>query len=371
LDVLETGGHLAMITPDKFLLTQSSAGLRRFIISRGAPKTIAIFRSHRVFEDAATVPCVTVIERSAIPGPVDVLECVNEYARPAEVEIQKRFHLPAFPRDGSTWQVASKPLLDLARRLFQRHTPLVRYVTRISAGLATGRDEVFVLPTETASSLAESRLLFPAVRGRDLSAFQLEDPGLRILLPYHFDPVSSPQLVDLTRYPRAGAYLARHRAQLERRHCVRVWKKAWYDVHDPVSLNVAAAPKILVPDVANTNRFVADLGQFVPLHSAYYLIPRRPTDVHYLTAVLNSRETEFLVRLLAPRVKDGFSRYRRQFLSSLPIPDAPADVRRRVTAAVRCGDTETAVRLVSPLFGLDRHQHRVIKSFLEPPALGG
>ena len=74
------------------------------------------------------------------------------------------------------------------------------------------------------------------------------------------------------------------------------------------------------PRVWESNRFVVDRGRFFPLHSAYYLIPKGDIDPDFLVAVLNSRVSEFLIRLLAPVVKDGFSRYRRQFLATLPIP---------------------------------------------------
>jgi hypothetical protein len=77
-------------------------------------------------------------------------------------------------------------------------------------------------------------------------------------------------------------------------------------------------------DVANSNRFAVDRGAFLPLHSVYYVLPKSGVDVDFLAAVLNSSVAGFLVRLFSPVVKDGFNRYRQQFLLTLPVPLASA-----------------------------------------------
>ena len=56
LSLLSKGGRLALITPDKFLISQTARALRGFIIARSSVRTIAQFRSHKVFRNAATVP---------------------------------------------------------------------------------------------------------------------------------------------------------------------------------------------------------------------------------------------------------------------------------------------------------------------------
>jgi hypothetical protein len=130
-----------------------------------------------------------------------------------------------------------------------------------------------------------------------------------------------------------------------------------------VPFDLAAQPKILVPDIARSNRFVFDPGQYYPLHSAYYLIPRG-VDPTFLTAVLNSRPLEFLVRLLAPLVKDGFSRYRRQFLLELPVPIASPTERRDVIKALETGDRAGLEEMVAELFGLPKGDLDAVNGFL-------
>jgi len=364
LTLLSPGGRLAMVTPDKYLASHSARALRAFILKHGAVRTIARFRSHKVFDGAATVPCVTVVERGGQPRPVVVETCAEKPDSRGRVIITDRARFAPESFGPSPWALVSPKLLELARRLQQQQPALSATSVRISAGPATGCDGLYVFTAHARADL-EPELLNPAVRGRDLGPFEIRDPGLSILLPYTFANGSrSPMLVDLRRYPKARAYLEAHRSTLEQRHCVRVWEKRWYDLHDQVFGDLAGQPKVLVPDVANQNRFAVDEGRFIPLHSAYYIVPNIGVDPHFLAAVLNSRVTLFLIRLLAPVVKDGFNRYRRQFLATLPVPSATPAVAKRIARKARARDARTADELVTELFHLSPADRHLLNDFL-------
>ncbi len=239
---------------------------------------------------------------------------------------------------------------------------------RISAGPATGRDGIYVFSTPPD---IEAELLRPAVRGRDIDKYKIADPDLTIALPYSFDEQGRGSLIDLRRFPRLRRHLESHRVSLEARHCVRVWEKAWYDLHDQAAIDLARREKILVPDVAEGNRFAVDGGRFLPLHSAYYLLPRGGENLFYLVGVLNSSVCEFLIRLLAPRVKDGFSRYRRQFLATLPIPVPSLSEIRKIADAAKVGNETRVDELVYSLFRLTPSDQRRIARYLETDRLSG
>jgi SAM-dependent methyltransferase len=363
LRLLRPGGMLAFITPNKFLVSESSKRLRTLMLSCASIHTIANFRSHRVFEDAATVPCVTVLRREATASAFRLMECTVAPGGQGPVHVIETSS-PTHPKSGGQpWFLAQPELLALAHHLQEQHPSLGELASRISAGIATGRDRVFVLRDGAGCNL-EPELRRPALRGQDLLAFRIQDPSLELILPYLPTSSGRPELVDLREFPRTGAYLERHRAELETRHCVRVWQKAWYDIHDPWTLDITGLTKVLVPDVACTNRFVLDEGRFCPLHSAYYIVPDG-VDPRYLTAVLNSSPVEFLVRLLAPVVKDGFSRYRRQFLVTLPIPAARGHEGAEIVRAAEAVEYETADALCCRLFGLTERKLRTMRGFLD------
>jgi hypothetical protein len=310
---------------------------------------------------------VTVVERRAAsadtPHDVEVLECSEEPTPTTAVVVTGRWSVPRRSLTDSGWRLAPPSLFKLDEKICAENRTLEIVSERVSAGLATGRDALYVLAPEGASAI-EEELLRPAIRGRDLTAYKITDPGLRILVPYAYDGLGRSTLVDLEDYPNAYAYLNEHRSVLEQRHCVRRWGKAWYDLHDPVPpADLAARTKILVPDIAYGSRFALDEGRYLPLHSAYYIITR-DIDPLFLTAVLNSKPLEFLIRLRTPKVKDGFSRYRKQFLTALPVPAVGAWDVESITDAASVANHNRVNELLCAAFGLSVGDVGTIDNFL-------
>ena len=361
VELLQPAGRLAFITPDKYLSSRSAQPLRTLLRASGAVHALARFDSHKVFRNAATVPCVTLFERGARQGSVNVMRCAGSESDVGSVRVLGQTCLSSTLVASPDWSATHPDLQRLAGRIRAMHPTLDSVSRRVSAGIATGRDGVFVVPAGLDLGI-EPELLHPAVRGRDIATYRICEPSLRMVVPYSFEG-HFPQLVDIRRYPGAMRYLATRQGELEGRHCVRVWGKAWYDLHDPIPFDLATQPKVIVPDIADRNRFAFDPGSYVPLHSAYYIVPAG-IDARFLTAVLNSRPAEFLIRTTAPRVKDGFSRYRSQFLLGLPIPSPSSRLTKCVTRAYDRGDFQEATDMAGALFGLSRRDLVAVEATL-------
>jgi hypothetical protein len=366
LQLLRPDGVLGFITPDKFLASETSRSLRAYLLRHGSLRRIARFRSHKVFPGAAVVPCVTVIGRSPTPGGspdnVQVLSCESEQG--LEVRVTGGSTTPRERLGEAPWQLRADELVHLFERLRVPHPPLATLARRISAGPATGRDDIYVRPYEELQ-LVEQELLRPAIRGRDIGRSSIEDVGLKILLPYVFAKgQGKPQLITLSRFPGARRYLERHRESLAQRHCVRVWEKTWFDLHDLPATDITAATKIVVPDVAEHCRFAVDRGRFFPLHSAYYIVLDDDSIVDYVTALLNSTVIEFALRLLSPIAKDGFSRFRRQYLATLPIPVAGVQERREIARLSRSGDIGEVEDRIARLYGVGTDDLGTMSTYL-------
>lgn len=362
VSLLKERGRLAFIVPDKFLMSRSAAPLRAFLKKQGSVRSIARFDSAKVFVRAATVPCVFVFGRAEIQPDFQSLEC--EYrngVEPGRIVITREERLSPSRLEGDVWRTKEDTLERVATKVLGVNPRLDSVAARISAGVATGRDGIFVVDGNVAKEI-EPELLRPALRGRDIGRFSVNDPQLWLLLPY-LQRDGKPYLADLNAFPRAKRYLSRHRTELEKRHCVRAWEKAWFDLHDPIWGDVSGTPKVLVPDVADSPRFAFDPGKFCPLHSAYYIVPER-IDGQYLAALLNSEPIEFLLRLRSPVVKDGFNRYRRQFLMDLPVPVVRLSSQRALVAAAARGDFEALNDEAYRLFGLTPTDRKVILAYL-------
>jgi hypothetical protein len=349
LGLVSKGGRVALITPDKFLKSYSARQLRVHVLRNAAVRSIASFSSHKVFDGAATVPCITVVEKGGVTEPIRIRDCVSRPER-VRVDIVRQRRIPHFSEGDTEWHLQSVRRKELIARLQGRHSKLSELTVRISAGCATGRDSVFLVsPAETG---VEDELLRPAIRGRDISRDTFQPTNLRLLVPYTFDDGGGPRPIRLTDYPGAARHVERHIEELRARHCVREWGKAWYEFHDTPQCDLTPMAKILVPDVANSNRFAVDEGRFFPMHSAYYILARPNVDLRFLAALLNSSVAAFLIGCHAPVIKDGFRRYRQQFLRNLPIPVATATETRAIVSAVEHGDDARMDELVARLFRL-------------------
>jgi hypothetical protein len=300
-----------------------------------------------------------VIGKCAVTDDVQVLTCDSH--RGDDVRVTSESSATRNDLGAAPWQFHSPDLLRLVDRLRASQPRLDDLSRRISAGPATGRDDVYVRPSADFEHI-EAELVRPAIRGRDITRHAITDAGLRILLPYVFVD-DKPHLITLSRFPHAKRYLERHRHSLAQRHCVRVWEKAWFDLHDQPATDITSATKIVVPDIAENCRFAVDRGKHFPLHSAYYIVLEDERQSDYVTAILNSTVIEFILRLLSPVAKDGFSRFRRQFLSTLPIPSADIQERRRIVRLSSVEDREANDR-IAKLYGIGRAELQTMTSHL-------
>ena len=312
LRLVRKGGTLSFITPDKWLTADSSRRLRALVAAENCVRRIDRFERHDLFPGVSTVPCVTTIRAGGSRGATTILWWdVDGQGRPVA---RSECDLVDLDAGGGAWYPPSAPHAGST-------VPLGAVVDRISVGLATGLNRAFVLDAHRAASI-EPELLRPVIRGRDIGNERIADAGRWLLLPYEFDDRGEcARLIDLEAYPRARAHLESHRSALEARHCVRVWRKRWYDLHDPVLVDLARRTKIVFPDVAYDARFVVDPGRGVPLHSAYYMLPRADgPGADDIVAVLRSRAVIDELRRRAPTAKSGYRRFRAQVVRQLPLP---------------------------------------------------
>lgn len=290
-------GRLVFITPEKFLYVQTAEVLRD-LLAQHHIESIEL-ADEAVFGALVTYPTITSVKRAS-PGPTLFKE------RNGPVSALQ------LPRGGASWM----PLLARSSNTTGQRT-LADLCVRISCGIATGADSVYILPErELSPELAPfSR---PTIAGRDLMTGRAVESHSQMLIPYDEDG----RLLPETSLGALGAYLGRPtvKAKLLARTCVK--HKPWYAFHETPILPGLLRPKILCKDICEQPVFVADLaGDIVPRHSVYYIVPR---DTEIITALLDYFNSEASVRWLrenCQRAAKGYLRIQSRTLQRLPIPD--------------------------------------------------
>jgi hypothetical protein len=212
---------------------------------------------------------------------------------------------------------------------------------RISCGVATGADAVFVRPAE---GLNGGLLDFahPTIAGRELTPETIAIPQRFVMLvPYD----ANGRLLPIDRLGPLRRYLERPeiRDRLLARTCARV--KPWYAFHETPALPDILRPKILCKDITDSPRFWVDrTGIIVPRHSVYYIVPRDPGTIDTLAAYLRSQAAHDWLAQNCQRAAKGFLRLQSRTLQRLPLPPAmasavpPAVLQPRVTAQPSLAD---------------------------------
>jgi SAM-dependent methyltransferase len=310
LELLKTGGKLVFITPEKYLYVISAKPLRK-LLSGYFVEEIELL-SEDAFEGILAYPAITVLWNRFPEGPTRV-----KLRNGTVIEV-----IP--PTDGSPWLAAA--LARLGPPTERNSSDIVKLkdvALRISAGVATGLDEAFVIPKARLPKGLEP-YAYPTVSGAELVRFK---PGevidVRklshvILVPYTLEG----KLLDEESAKQLISYLARYKTRLEERTAVRVKGKKWFAFHEDPPLKDLLRPKILWPDIAREPFFYVDVeGRIVPRHTVYYLVPKDANMVVELVKYLNSEEVKEWLKAHCQRAANGYLRLQAHILKELPIPE--------------------------------------------------
>jgi hypothetical protein len=299
LKFLKEGSILSFVTPEKWTYVESAVPLRRLL------DTFHIEEIEHICEDAfkkrITYPAITTIRKSA-PSTTDVT------LRNGET------YTTTLPATGESWAARLRGAKQMD---MDTGDVLGDAMVRISAGVATGRDRIFVIDESDVPDAISQQWLRPTVSGRELGTVDLASPPKRFLCPYAENGNLHPE-DELSSY---RDWAESHRSELEARFCVSKDGKAWYSWHETPPMDDILRPKILFKDVASEPRFWVDWkGEIVPRHSVYYAVPKRGVDIEDLAGYLNSKTARLWMEAHCHRAANGYLRLQSRVLKKMPIP---------------------------------------------------
>jgi adenine-specific DNA-methyltransferase len=312
---LAPGGRLVFITPEKYLYVETAGPLRSLLAGYDIEEIRLL--PEDTFGELVTYPTITVLNN-----------------RP---RLERRTRV--IRRDGTMVTVTLPVGKDLWLPVFEGARPEQTQVTlgdlclRISCGVATGADDVFVRPAKGLDSSLQPFAQL-TIAGRELTPATIDLPQRFVMLiPYDMNG----RLLPLEELKALGRYLTQDsvRQQLLARTCVK--RKPWYAFHETPILREILRPKILCKDISETPRFWVDrFGQIVPRHSVYYIVPHNPEAILVIADYLKSSSAHRWFAQNCQRAYKGFLRLQSRVLRRLPLPD---DV---VQAALSSGGDDSA-----------------------------
>lgn len=209
------------------------------------------------------------------------------------------------------------PLISGVRDERSHRAKLKDICVRVSCGVATGADDVFVrrLDTLEPELAAFAR---PTIAGRDLTRQGEISRHLEyaMLTPY----TKKGSLFAEHELGALGRYLLTVRGRLMKRTCAR--RKPWYAFHETPPLAEILRPKILCKDITeNPNFWIDHEGSLIPRHSVYYIVPENAAIIDRLCTYLNSPDAALWLTEHCQRAANSFLRLQSNVLKAMPIPD--------------------------------------------------
>lgn len=301
VELLSSDGRLSFVTPEKFEYVDTAAPLRRLLTGDGMHVEEIKHIHEGAFTDLVTFPCITTVERNQANGET-VVKLRDGSA-----------HTTTLPDGTASWasNIRDADLSDM-----ETGATLGDVTKRISPGMATGADNVFVFDCDDIPEYVDSRWVRRTVSGRQLREFDSPYADTVFLCPYR-DDGSLPEEDELQSF---GEWAEQHRERLEDRSCVENGKR-WYSWHENPPMEDLLQPKIVFKDITKEPKFWFERdGDVIPKHSVYYLVPEEGVPFDDLLEYLNSPEARMWMEANCQKAANGFYRLQSRVLEDLPVP---------------------------------------------------
>lgn len=297
LESLVPGGRLVFITPEKFMYVDSAGALRQLLSQHHVDRIELV--PEDTFGGLVTYPTITSV-RNVAPGATSVRKRDGTL-----VELN-------LPLSDASWL----PLFTEGKSALGEVT-LADVCLRVTCGVATGADSVFVFPAQKLDPALRA-FARATVAGRELVPGSTKISVQNVmLLPYD----EFGQLLPPEQLGGLHNYLCRReiRSRLMARSCVP--RKPWYSFHETPALRDMLQPKILFKDIGARPEFWVDWsGEVVPRHSVYYLVPQNPADLPLLLEYLRSPDAGKWMEANCQRAAKGYLRLQSRVLQRMPLP---------------------------------------------------
>lgn len=370
LESLAPEGRLVFICADRWMHNAYGKALRGKVIDDYSVELELKLHGVDAFEgEVDAYPAITVIRRGkqgkvviadAMPefGPTDAAEFLafaRSRRKSATTATFTAARLPSWHSNDELWPQGSAETLVWLADLQQRHEPLERGDGRtlVRIGVATGRDDVYVVGPDNVPKIEPDRLL-PLATSDDLKSGTFKWTGRYLVDPWEQDG----GLIRLTEHPKTARYLRRHKAKLSERHIIRKLKDkakaVWHKTIDKVHHKRSQRPYLALEDLKGYAHPVLVPAGYYP-HHGLYAVMSDDWDLTVLGGLLISEVFERQVAAYSVRMRGGTLRFQAQYIRMcrVPAPESiPPDVAAELAAAFEARDRASATAAAKRAYGI-------------------
>ncbi|MEW6241043.1 MAG: TaqI-like C-terminal specificity domain-containing protein, partial [Chloroflexota bacterium] len=183
---------------------------------------------------------------------------------------------------------------------------------QILSGIKTGLNEAFVIDQDLRDEFVSkykgcNDILKPLLVGEDVRSYEIHFKNQYLIWSYTG--------IDITKYPPIHNHLKKYKKKLENRtdQFTNWWELRPCDYYD-----LFEKPKVIYPQVMKEPRFFLDNDGFFTNQKCYFF----PLNDFFVLGLLNSSIVWNIIKENSPILQGGYSEPRRDFMLTLPIPEA-------------------------------------------------
>ena len=347
--LLAPGGHLCLITSNKWMRAAYGAATRRFLAAEDTDVHLLLdCAGTKLFENATVDVNILLAAHAPNRRDTQALTVTPELRSCLTDSSLFRQHAApcAFPADES-WVILSPIEASIKRKIEAVGTPLSEWDISINYGIKTGCNEAFIISTVRRDEILAAcrdederrrtaELIRPILRGRDIKRYGYEWAELWVIyIPWHFPMQFDESIKGASekaeqafreQYPAVYAHLLLYKEPLSKRNQAETGiRYEWYALQrwGANYWEDFEKPKIVWAELARTgNAFAIDYNKKLIANTAYMITTKNQSkkELQYLLALLNSRVVLYALDRISTRFDDNGWRWLRQFVERLYIP---------------------------------------------------
>jgi len=317
LSLLNTNGLFGFIS-NAFDKTAASEPLRNYINTDTSIVKYIDFKAVQVFEGATTYPIILILKKEYYK--MNSFEYINipkeKQSQMIEIDACQKEQVLQDDLDKKNWSFMSIAKMMILNKIKQN--PTVKYLYgKCYRGLLTGLNDAFII--SNIFTLSENiKLIY---EGKDLLKWRSPKSEKQLILfPRGWTKVQFGQNIEeeealsllKSKYPEIVEQLLPFAERAKKRYDKGDF---WWELRNCAYYDLLEKPKIVFPNLQNTNKFSMDEKNIYLNAPAVFL----PTEDKNLLAILNSKLIWFFLTSICVVRSGGYIEVKPQYFEQIPI----------------------------------------------------
>tara|TARA_R110001583_G_scaffold85590_2_gene224429 strand:- start:6781 stop:9948 length:3168 start_codon:yes stop_codon:yes gene_type:complete len=300
--------------------TTAGKVLREYLTEETTLKAYTDFTEMQIFEGATTYPVIIILNKSKQKeGKFDFIKIPkSSQSKVIDIEIHNKIKVSQDSLDSKSWSFSSLEKSKILVKI-SLHPKLREIFGKCYYGVKTALNDAFIIN----ENWAKPEHIKPILEGKEIKKWNVQKAVQKLILfeskwtnkNYAHEKSEDDKFNALKRdFPQIMEHLLPFKERAIKRYDQGDY---WWELRNCAYYDLFDKPKIIFPNLQNSNKFCLDNeGTFVNAPAVFL-----PTDNKALLCVLNSKIVwEFLKSICVVR-SGGYIEVKPQYFEQIPIPE--------------------------------------------------